>query len=287
MDFKNVLSLVWQSQLVLTTAQLAEFYGCESRHISDNFKRNEKRFKEGKHYFKLEGEALKQFKDWSAQNGLVGLVGLRATTLYLWTARGAARHAKMLSTDIAWEIFEELEDNYFNRNTSEILDAQTTQLIPAATVNKSAARRAAQLKPAHVYVALLKNKTGEFVKIGISNKPLKRIKAVKEQTESITCDFNLTSLMPREVSRFIEGLCKEKFSSRRIEGEFFSVNFAEMFDAIKMFTETVLVKMIDGENFAKLKSQVKLLTEPDEDFEELIYRGDLLAGENIFCMAIE
>lgn len=167
------------------------------------------------------------------------------------------------------------------------LDAKTTQLIPAATVDKSAARRAAQLKPAHVYVALLKNKTGEFVKIGISSEPLKRIKAVNKQNESITCDFNITSLMPREVSRFIEGLCKEKFSSRRIEGEFFSVDFAEMFDAVKMFTKTVLGKTFDEEEFAKLKSQVKLLMEPAEDFAEIIYRGDLLAGENIFCMAIE
>ena len=35
--------------------------------------------------------------------------------LYLWTKRGAARHAKMLNTDRAWEVFEALEDNYFNR----------------------------------------------------------------------------------------------------------------------------------------------------------------------------
>ena len=34
---------------------------------------------------------------------------------YLWTKRGAARHAKMLNTDRAWEVFEALEDNYFNR----------------------------------------------------------------------------------------------------------------------------------------------------------------------------
>ena len=29
--------------------------------------------------------------------------------------RGAARHAKMLNTDKSWEVFEALEDNYFNR----------------------------------------------------------------------------------------------------------------------------------------------------------------------------
>ncbi len=35
-------------------------------------------------------------------------------SLILWTERGAARHAKMLETDKAWEVFEKLEDNYFN-----------------------------------------------------------------------------------------------------------------------------------------------------------------------------
>ncbi len=34
-------------------------------------------------------------------------------TLYLWTRRGAMRHAKMLNTDKAWDVFEMLEDSYF------------------------------------------------------------------------------------------------------------------------------------------------------------------------------
>lgn len=32
----------------------------------------------------------------------------------MWTDRGAARHAKILDTDEAWEVYEELEENYFN-----------------------------------------------------------------------------------------------------------------------------------------------------------------------------
>ncbi|ENT3909961.1 P22AR C-terminal domain-containing protein, partial [Escherichia coli] len=34
--------------------------------------------------------------------------------LILWTERGAARHAKMLETDQAWDVFEKLEDCYFS-----------------------------------------------------------------------------------------------------------------------------------------------------------------------------
>ncbi len=45
-----------------------------------------------------------------------GVASKFAPHLYLWTKRGAARHAKMLSTDRAWEVFEQLEDTYFNRD---------------------------------------------------------------------------------------------------------------------------------------------------------------------------
>lgn len=43
----------------------------------------------------------------------------KTRTLILWTERGAARHAKMLETDQAWEVFEKLEDSYFNQYEKE------------------------------------------------------------------------------------------------------------------------------------------------------------------------
>ena len=39
----------------------------------------------------------------------------KTRSLILWTERGAARHAKMLETDQAWEVFEKLEDCYFSQ----------------------------------------------------------------------------------------------------------------------------------------------------------------------------
>lgn len=50
-------------QRILTTAQLAEAYGTDPHIISNNFTRNKDRYTIGKHYFCLEGEPLKQFKD--------------------------------------------------------------------------------------------------------------------------------------------------------------------------------------------------------------------------------
>ena len=97
---------------VMTTEQLAEAYGCGAIHIQQNFKNNRERFVEGKHYFKLEGADLKAFKD-SLEN-IESVVGSRAPSLILWTKQGAARHSKMLGTERAWNVFDELEESYFN-----------------------------------------------------------------------------------------------------------------------------------------------------------------------------
>ena len=93
--------------------QLAEFYECNAKQICQNFNNNIERFAEGKHYFKLEGDELNTFRN--CVENFDTVVSPRTSVLYLWTKRGAARHAKMLNTEKAWEVFEALEDNYFDR----------------------------------------------------------------------------------------------------------------------------------------------------------------------------
>lgn len=95
---------------VITTMALASVYRAKPKNIQDNFQNNADRFESGKHFFKLEGADLKAFKN-SPDN--IGAVEKQARSLILWTERGAARHAKMLDTDEAWEVFEKLEDSYF------------------------------------------------------------------------------------------------------------------------------------------------------------------------------
>ncbi|MDT2922544.1 ORF6N domain-containing protein [Lactococcus lactis] len=97
-------------QRVLTTQQIADGYGTKKRTIVDNFGNNKSRFKEGKHFFLLDGEELKKFKD---NNENFGVVGNRAPKLYLWTEKGALLHAKSLGTDEAWDMYDILVDTYF------------------------------------------------------------------------------------------------------------------------------------------------------------------------------
>lgn len=50
-------------QRVLTTEQLAELYVTTANVTKNNFANNKGKFISGKHYFLLEGQALKDFKD--------------------------------------------------------------------------------------------------------------------------------------------------------------------------------------------------------------------------------
>ncbi|MCW7549183.1 hypothetical protein B5C26_02700 [Photorhabdus luminescens] len=109
---ENLHIITYNSIPVITTELLAQLYGTETNNIKVNFNRNADRFICGKHYFKLEASELKEFKNKVTQSNLVAP---RAKHLILWTERGAARHAKMLDTDNAWDVFEKLEDCYFNR----------------------------------------------------------------------------------------------------------------------------------------------------------------------------
>lgn len=102
----------FKSTPVVTTEMLASFYGTEAIRIQQNHSRNLSRFIEGKHFFKLIGDELRAFK--KALTSLK-IVSQNAKHLILWTERGAARHAKMLDTDQAWDVFEQLEDCYFHR----------------------------------------------------------------------------------------------------------------------------------------------------------------------------
>lgn len=99
------------NQRLLTTEQLAEFYGTTVDRIKQSFNRNKDKFIEGKHFYRLEGADLKEFKNRVSNSYLVGK---HANTLILYTKQGASRHSKIINTDQAWDMFDELEENYFN-----------------------------------------------------------------------------------------------------------------------------------------------------------------------------
>lgn len=111
---------------VITADLMAQVYGTAVTNIHDNFRNNPDRFEEGKHFFKLEGESLRNFK-----KSLTGIfpVSRQTRNLTLWTERGAARHAKMLDTDQAWDVFDKLESAYFE--PTKLLPTQEPAKLPS------------------------------------------------------------------------------------------------------------------------------------------------------------
>lgn len=143
---KELVNVEHKGIRVLTTEQLAEAYGCQPNNIKQNFNASKHHFEEGKHFFRLEGQDLKAFKN-EVRNS--NLVGKNASCLYLWTRRGASRHCKMLGTERAWDMFDVLEENYFNPRPKELTPAEqmAVGLIAAQKLLEEKEAKIAELTP--------------------------------------------------------------------------------------------------------------------------------------------
>lgn len=150
----KLIPIEYKGQRILTTKQLAEVYETNENNIKNNFNNNKKRFEKGKHYFKLQGEELKEFK--RLVNDIDEAYKF-APILYLWTERGADRHCKILDTDKAWEQFDNLEETYFkvkeyrellleNEQLKEIVYEQKNLLDEFGRVTEEAKK---MYKPSH------------------------------------------------------------------------------------------------------------------------------------------
>lgn len=103
--------LAYKGIPVVTTETLAQAYEVEAKQIRQNFSNNKERFTEGKHFFSLSGNDLSMFR--LCVENIDSQISPKTRFLTLWTERGAARHAKMLNSDKAWDMFELLEETFF------------------------------------------------------------------------------------------------------------------------------------------------------------------------------
>jgi len=126
---ESLTPVAYRGKPVITTEVLAAVYGTAATNIRTNHAANTDRFIEDKHFFKVVGDDLRVLKD---KGSFADLVEKRARHLILWTERGAARHAKMLDTDQAWDVFEKLEDAYF-RPRESAQGTSTSRPIPDLT----------------------------------------------------------------------------------------------------------------------------------------------------------
>lgn len=132
---ENLQVIKRENQRVLTTAQIAEQYETTADRINKNFSANKVRYTEGKHYYCLTGDDLREFKDDFLNSELVKP---NASSLYLWTEKGALLHAKSLNTDKAWQAYEFLVDNYFEAKKEQPLPAMSQMEMIAAIASNAA-----------------------------------------------------------------------------------------------------------------------------------------------------
>lgn len=191
---KDLIPVKFNEEVVITTKMLAEVYECKEQQIQQNFNNNPNRFIEGKHYYKLEGQELKEFKN--IIDNFEDVTGYKKNTarLILWTKQGASRHCKMLGTDKAWEMFDTLEENYFNPKPQL---TKHDQAILNIINSKTDIEQAIAIKdfekvvtePLHDEIKVLKPKA-HYTDIILQNKGLIKVTSIAKDYGMSAQEFN-------------------------------------------------------------------------------------------------
>lgn len=161
----DLIPVEYRAERVLTTEQLAQAYECEPIQIQQNFNNNKGHFEEGKHFYKLTGDELKEFKA-SVTGSNFSSQFKHTPCLYLWTRRGASRHSKMLGTDRAWEMFDALEENYFNPRPKALTPAEQMAqgLLAAQKLLAEKDKRIEEMRPKEIFAdAVTTSKTSILI----------------------------------------------------------------------------------------------------------------------------
>lgn len=112
---------------VLSSADLAYALGTNSKTLVRNFQRNRDRYIENVHFYILDGDKLKDFKQQHNMNERLKYVSL----YYLWTKDGACLHAKSINTDRAWQAFHTLFQAYTPEDNTTLHSGEQTRLRKA------------------------------------------------------------------------------------------------------------------------------------------------------------
>lgn len=108
---------------ILTDKQIAEIHNIEPKHIRETINRNRKRFKSDIDIIDLKGVDV---VDTLLELGYHKASITQAKNIYALSERGYSKLIKIMDTDLAWDIHDELMDNYFKMR--EIIQQQQFKL---------------------------------------------------------------------------------------------------------------------------------------------------------------
>lgn len=95
---RELTPIKFNEEVVITTKTLAEVYECEENNIIRNFNDSKEKFEEKKHYYKLQGESLKEFKGVLVKNEDPLYQEIKFNSvMYIWTKLGSLQHFNILT----------------------------------------------------------------------------------------------------------------------------------------------------------------------------------------------
>lgn len=143
-EFTGIEGGFGEGKKAMLVKDIALIHGKELRQINQAINMNQKRFKNGIDIVDLLNQS-DGFRKFAEENGLIG--SNRTQHVYLLSERGYAKLLKIMDDDKAWDIYDELVDNYFNMRVAikENKPSLVTQERLAIMKDNSATRRANML----------------------------------------------------------------------------------------------------------------------------------------------
>lgn len=162
----------------MTVKDIAVIHKKEVKHVNEAITNNINRFKFGIDIIDILGVDQIDPKDFGySQQAINSYVGLRnkgfKVGIYILSERGYAKLLKILEDDTAWEIYDQLVDNYFNyRKIVNTINSNASDL-EIKRINATARLENARVRKAKLLAELSKDATTEV------NKALLQDKAVE------------------------------------------------------------------------------------------------------------
>lgn len=110
-EFTGIEGGFGKDRKAMLVKDIAKIHDKELRQINQAINMNRKRFKDGIDIADLLNQS-DGFRKFAQENGLIG--SNRTQHVYLLSERGYAKLLKILDDDKAWDIYDQLVDNYFN-----------------------------------------------------------------------------------------------------------------------------------------------------------------------------
>lgn len=103
-----------ETQKCISDKTVAELHNMQNRHVREAITNNNKRFKENIDFIDVKkGVDVVDTSELLADIGYTKQMIIQAEHIYILSRRGYAKLIKIFDTDLAWEVYEKLLDEYF------------------------------------------------------------------------------------------------------------------------------------------------------------------------------